>query len=147
MLIAQVSCVLQEWRSLPQNRDIEGIGAMKVDWLHRVNRRGMLDEASLRGAPTMGSGGLCSRSRSHQRFQADHSRRKCLPARKAASMNAGISLAIANVRRPGLYHGLNAKLKALQSAFHAHGSRSSSECGRHETAARRANWLAQLWSR
>ena len=43
-----------------------------VDWLHRVNGRGMLDEASLGGAPTMGFGGLCSRSCSHQRFQAGH---------------------------------------------------------------------------
>ena len=54
-----------------QGRDlIEGIGAMKVDWLHRVNGRGLLDEASLRGAPTMDCGGLCSKASSHQRFQA-----------------------------------------------------------------------------
>ena len=57
--------------STPQGL-IEGIGAMKVDWLHRVNGRGMLDEASLRGAPTMGSGGLFSKNRYHQRFQAGH---------------------------------------------------------------------------
>ena len=56
-----------------EGRDlIEGIGAMRVDCLHRVNRRGMLDETSLRSASTKGSGGLCSRSRSHQRFQAGH---------------------------------------------------------------------------
>ena len=69
-----------------EGRDlIEGIGAMKVDWLHRVNGRGMLDEASLRGAPTMGSGGLCSRGRSHQRFQDNHPCNMCLPARATVS--------------------------------------------------------------